>query len=499
MSYAVAVLDIGKTNKKLLVYDERLTVVHATSTRIETVTVEGLDVEDIDAIESWALDQLTIAARSWPIRAISVSGHGATVVCVGADGRPSVPPVAYTNEVDEAFHDAFAAEIGAPDDLQVPTATAEVRPLINVAKLLYFEKRRWPDAFARTRHILLYPQYFAWRLSGAAAAEATYLGSHTYLLDPRTLDWSPVVDRLGIRAMLPERVGRPTDVIGTITADVAQRTGLNRDTKVLAGIHDSNASILPYLITRDDEFVLNSTGTWCVAMHPAREVAFAADEIGRMVFYNVSYVGQPIKTSILMGGLEYDTYRSLIASRHPEWTPAPFDATRYLRIAREMSLFVLPSVVVGAGQFPGSHARIIEDGTRYPLPAIQDGTSVPAVFATPDDAIAAVNLSIAIQSAVALRRTGLATGTPIYVEGGFRNNDAYLAILAALLPDNPISLTTLEEATSTGAALTAIAAAEGVSVDTLGERVTIHEEPVSPPVLPGVETYAARLLELVAE
>ncbi len=497
MDYAVAVLDIGKTNKKLLVFDPQLSVVHQSSRRIDTRTHEGLDLEDIAAIDAWMLEELRDAAGKFPIRAITVATHGATVVCTDSEGSLAVPCLAYTNEVDEDFHQRFANTIGEPARLHTQTATAEVRPLINLAKLLFFQKERWPQGFARTTHIHPFPQYFTWRLSGVASAESTYLGSHTYLLDPYQGGWSPVVDALGIRSKLPERIGRPTDVLGTVTPEIADKTGLDPATVVLSGIHDSNASILPHLISRDGDFVLNSTGTWCVAMHPSERVHFQLEEIGRMVFFNMSYAGQPIKTSILLGGLEYDTYRLMLEERNPGWAAPGFSVESYGRILSERRVFVLPSVVRGAGQFPDSTARIVEGSDTFGLDQIQIGGPVPAILDQPDDAIAAVNISVAIQTSVALKRTGLKPGTPIYVEGGFRRNEGYLAVLSACLPDNPLSLTTLDEATSAGAALTAIAAVESVPVEDLARRVHISEEALSPASLPDVRAYADAFLAML--
>ena len=43
----------------------------------------------------------------------------------------------------------------------------------------------WPEAVARARHFLGGPQYWAWRFSGAAATELTYLGAQSHLWDVR--------------------------------------------------------------------------------------------------------------------------------------------------------------------------------------------------------------------------------------------------------------------------------------------------------------------------
>ena len=99
------------------------------------------------------------------------------------------------------------------------------------------------------------------------------------------------------------------------------------------------------------------------------------------------------------------------------------------------------------------------------------------------------NLSLAIQTRIALQRVDLEPGTPIFIEGGFRQNENYTRLLGALLPDNPIFLTALEEATSFGAALIAKAMMDRVSVDSLKNFVVLDKQAVPPASLEGLENY----------
>jgi L-fuculokinase len=497
---AIVVLDIGKTNKKVAVFDRNLKMIESRRRRIDAVERDGIRVEDVEQIEEWFLEQLTDLARLYSVRALTIATHGAAAVCVGEDGTPAVPPVDYTQPVEDSLHDRFFNEMGPAGELQVTTATTEVRPLINVGKSLFFLKERYPDRFRRIKHVLLFPQYFAYRLSGIATADITYAGCHSYLWDFVRGDWSRVADRLGIRGALPDKPVLPTETIGTITPEIAGRTGLSTDVIVTAGIHDSNASLLPYLITRTSDFVLNSSGTWCVMMHPTDGVAFAPDEVGKMVFYNLSYRGGPVKTSILMGGLEYDTYHQLLQNHHGRKDEPEPDLNIPLlkEIITAADTFVLPSVVKGSGQFPDSAARVVEpDREPIPLAAIQAGTALPEAFGDYERALALVNLSVAVQSVVALRRVGTEDGAEIFIEGGFRNNTAYLAILSALLPNNPIALTSVEEATSFGAALCGSAALEGRPVAELAPAVRMDIQRLDPVSLPGIDRYFRRFIELI--
>ena len=249
MIYAIAVLDIGKTNKKVAVYDDEMKPLAVRKRKIGTIRLDDLDVEDIETVESWFLKQLKELGSEYPIRVLSVTTHGSTLVCVGPDDKPSVPPIAYTNEVPDGVHERFWAAVGDPKETQKVTATAEIKPLINSAKLLWYQKERWPEDFQKTEHILFYPQYFGYRLTGVPSADITYTGCHSFLWDYAAEDWSSVADVLGIRHMLPKKPGASESELGVITPEVAAATGLPGDTRVTLGIHDSNSSLVPYLIT----------------------------------------------------------------------------------------------------------------------------------------------------------------------------------------------------------------------------------------------------------
>jgi sugar (pentulose or hexulose) kinase len=149
-----------------------------------------------------------------------------------------------------------------------------VGSLINVGKKLFFAKKHFPQGFARIDSILNYPQYFGYLFTGKKGAEPTYVGCHTYLFDFDKKEYSSVARKLGIVEKLPPVIARSWEVLGTVTPRVAAETGLPPDCVVTMGIHDSNSSLLPYLVKGHGNFVLNSTGTWCVAMHPAAEVPF---------------------------------------------------------------------------------------------------------------------------------------------------------------------------------------------------------------------------------
>ena len=112
-------------------------------------------------------------------------------------------------------------------------------------------RRAFPRHSRGVSDILLLPQYWAWRLSGVKATEVTSLGAHTPSLAARARD--------GCRTWCIGAGGsggsRPCAAPGRRWV----RSGPSwrrlpvcpPDCRVLAGIHDSNASYLPHLVARD--------------------------------------------------------------------------------------------------------------------------------------------------------------------------------------------------------------------------------------------------------
>ena len=497
MKEVIAVLDIGKTNKKIAVYDRQLTLLELRSATFPAVDYEDVRVEQVENIEAWFLSAMKELSKGYRIAAVSISAHGAAAVCVGRDGLPAVPVLDYTTEIPEKVHKDFFDVAGPTDVLQRETCTAEIRPLINVAKLLFFTRRRFPEEFKRVESILLYPQYFAFRLTGIKCADYTYVGCHTYLWDFTAGGWSDVARRLEMVSYLPERVDSPTGIAGHVTEEVSRRTGLSPQTPVLIGVHDSNSSLLPYLYMGQDDFILNSTGTWCVAMHPKEEAVLRESDIGKTVFFNLSVNNVLVKTAIFMGGLEFERWFGLLQKIHKRSDYPQLSEKKLRAVVEAADDFILPGVVQGAGQYPHSLARVVSRGREYRLSSIEAGEAVPDLFGDYEKAFMVLLLSLTLHTRVAFERTGLRPGIPIYTEGGFRQNWGYNAILAALLPDNPVYTTEIEEAASYGAAWLGWAAIEYRDLSNLSEYTDFKKKLVTPMRIVGIESYAQRFFSLL--
>ena len=177
MNYAVAVIDIGMTNKKVAVYDENLHQLDAVYKTFEPLKVRepdtGTQVEahDLAGMEDWFFEQLRTFAQKYPIKALSVTTHGATFVCIDKDGKVCVPSILYTHEPGEQFQNEFYKKCGSKADLQRSTYTPPFGSLINPAKGIMYLQKHFAAEFAKTRTILNFPQYWGYVFTGIAGTE----------------------------------------------------------------------------------------------------------------------------------------------------------------------------------------------------------------------------------------------------------------------------------------------------------------------------------------
>jgi L-fuculokinase len=494
---AIAVLDIGKTNKKIVLFDLDLNVLEIRKQAFPAGVQGGLLVDQPDKVLKWFLITLSQLTSQYHIRAISVTTHGAQVVFLKADGSFSAPPLCYTNTADKAFADEFYVKFGSREALHVQTLTPEIGHMVNLAKLIFFTQKKFPESITATRHILPFPQYFVYKLTGRACIEPTMLGCHSYLLDARTRGYSHLVDALNIKHLLPQTISNSWDSAGRVSRGICRKYSLPEDCIVTTGIHDSNSSLLPYLVTEEEDFVLNSTGTWCVAMRPSGSTRLDQNQIGKTVFYNFDVFKKPVKTCIFPGGMEFEKYYEILRKIHGTARQPEINEVLYAAILKQADTFILPSIMEGTGIFPDQIARAIEKGETFLYHDIEENKHVPEFFKYMQLADAVLNISLAIQSAIAIEHTGYICGNRVFIEGGFTGNIPYLSLLASLLPGSDVYTSTMPEATATGAAILALAALAGRSPNKLALRLHIETAEYIPNLRLDCSEYKERYLQLL--
>jgi len=137
MTDAIAVLDIGMTNKKVVLYSTELSMIAEKKRVFPPLMRDGLETHNLAAMEEWFLQVLQEYSREFAIKAIAVTTHGATFVCTDEKGNPVAPCIYYTHEPSREFHDRFFSLAGERKALQAMTGTPDFSALINAAKGIF--------------------------------------------------------------------------------------------------------------------------------------------------------------------------------------------------------------------------------------------------------------------------------------------------------------------------------------------------------------------------
>lgn len=438
----IAVIDIGKTNAKLLSIDLATGAETTIARAPNAVRRDGpFPHHDADALWYFLRGALADLGKAHPVDAVSVTTHGAAAALVDAQGRLTLPILDYEHDGPDSLPDYDGlrppfAETGSP---RLPVG-------LNLGAQIYWQATAFPEAFARTRHILTLPQYWSFRLTGIAASEATSLGCHTDLWNPHGATFSTLVDRMGWRDRFPP-VRKAGDILGPLLPAIAAETGLPADTPVLCGIHDSNASLVPWLADPGPRAIL-STGTWMITMALGGK-AVTLDP-ARDTLVNVNALGAPVPTARFMAGREFEE----IAGQ----TPAPATEADEATVLQN-SIMALPSLHPTTGPFPGQSFA----WTTEPQGA---------------ERTAAASFYVALMGAACLSLVG-AEGETV-IEGPLARNHAFARMLAAATA-RPVTLAGQGAGTGLGAALLA-----GPLGTTPAGRQTVQ-----PPQDPRYAAYAA--------
>ncbi len=416
----IVVIDIGKSNAKLVLVDPATHSVIAVRTVANTVRTDGPYPHfDADALWQWILDGLAAFASTHDVATISVTTHGACFALIAGETL-ALPILDYEHDGPEELRAAYTEARGAFSE----TLSPDLPDGLNAGRQLFWLSRRFPSEFARTDAILPYPQYWVWRLTGNKAAEVTSLGCHTDLWAPGAGTYSRFAVKEGWDRLFPP-LAKAWDTVGTIAPEIATRTGIAATARVVAGIHDSNASLLPHVLARPAPFAVLSTGTWAIALAPGGSI----DRLdpARDSLANVDAFGRPVPSARFMAGREFALIAGDTAAE-----PGEADLSRVLA----EKIMTLPTFAPGTGPFGTGEGRWTVD---------------PAGL-TPGARVAVASLYAALVTEACLSLAG-ADG-PVIVEGPFARNRLFLAALAQRVP-RPVLAEPDATGTVDGAALLA--------------------------------------------
>jgi L-fuculokinase len=424
---AIAVFDVGKTNKKLFLFDEQYRIVSELSESPPSAMDEDGDAcEDLSRLTAWVKESLA-RVKTWRdihVRAVNFSAYGASFVHLGADGQPVAPLYNYLKPYPAALKRKLYDTYGGEVTLSMLTASPVLGSL-NSGMQLYRIRQERPKLFARIKYSLHLPQYLSYLFTGNAVSDITSIGCHTNLWNFSQQHYHEWVYREGlIEKLAPIMPSNSVIPAGELLVGV--------------GLHDSSAAIIPYLESFREPFVLISTGTWCITMNPFNDSPLTVAELQQDCLCYMSYLGRPVKASRLFAGFDHDQQVQRLA-QHFQRLPASVAAVRFD-----------PACVASLRDRLEPRVR----SAAAPVTASVFGRRDLAAFESFEQAYHCLMMDIMDQqvrsTSLVLHDTGVRR---IFVDGGFGKNEVYMYLLAEAFPDIEVFAASIPQATAMGAAL----------------------------------------------
>jgi sugar (pentulose or hexulose) kinase len=426
-----AIFDIGKTNKKLLLFNSDLKVVSETEQRFaEIKDDDGFECDDIDQIEAWIKDTVVKLMNSdkYDLKAVNFTTYGATIVYLDAEGRRLTPVYNYLKPMEERISENLYKKYGGRDEFCRRTASPALGMLNSGLQPLWLKTEK-PEIYSRIRYILHFPQYLSYTLTGKIYSEHTSIGCHTGMWDFDNMSYHPWIEAYGLE--LPEPVP-----VETVTE--AEING--KKIMVGIGIHDSSASLAPYFSGGKGKFLLLSTGTWCINMNPFNTERLTSEQLDRDCLCYLSITRQPVKSSRFWLGHLHETAASKIALHFGK----PEDYFKKVRLDKQLLSAMKRKYGENKIFFrPSSYLRDLNDSIDMYEFASYEEAYHQLMIELCCFTVESINLILPENDDT----------SNIYITGGFSGNKLFVEMIRDSFPSKKVWTSEIGNASALGAAL----------------------------------------------
>ncbi len=269
-------VDIGTQGSKGVLINEDLKIVADCYLEHEpSVPNPGWAEQDADSV--WWSDFLEIVRRLIretsvapdDISCVGCSGVSPCVLPVDSDGKPLRPAILYSDtRVSEGLQQEVMNILAANPQITMrnPLSSQSVAP--KVLWLRHNEPRTWHNMYK----LFTTTNYIIYKLTGNFVLDYSQAALYEPLYNYDKMDWSEqVCQAFGMtRKQLP-KLGKPTEIAGTVIKRAAEQSGLAAGTPVIISTSDGLSEMISVGGYQDDRLALiyGSTGAMGATFHKA--------------------------------------------------------------------------------------------------------------------------------------------------------------------------------------------------------------------------------------
>ncbi len=433
MKKVIAIFDIGKTNKKLLLFDEHFQVVFQQEQKFPVTTDDdGFECDDIDLITSWIKDKLKTLAQSneFELTAVNFSTYGASLMFLDENGNRLTPVYNYLKEAPSSISEMLFEKYGGKDEFCRKTASPALGLLLNSGIQIAWLKQKKPEIYAKVTSILHFPQYLSYALTGKVTSEPTSIGCHTFMWDFDQMTYHQWLADYGIQ--LPDAT--TNDLVSTIEIE-------GKKVHVGTGIHDSSSSLAPYLKGTSEQFILVSTGTWCINMNAFNSEPLTAEQLEQDCLCFLSPDKQQVKSSRLFMGHFHEVWAENLAKHFG----VEVDRFRHVKYDNNLIEKIQDKFEKDSIFFPNGKESFEEALETVDLSQFSDYNEAYSKLTIDLTSLCIESIQLIIPQA---DKT-----TILYISGGFARNDIFINLLSDRFANKKVITSEIDNASALGAAL----------------------------------------------
>lgn len=295
-------LDIGTASTKAILFDlsgaELLTVEQGYRLHSPQPNWAEQDPEEVwQALVTVLRTVVERAGADCRILALTLAAQGGSVIPAKADGRPIYPMITWMDGRTEALVKQWQAE-GREERVRRISGWL-LHPGLPLPVIAWLRRFR-PEVFAGADRYLGINDFLTYRLTGRFCTNLSS-GTEMQLVEVSTGRWSQeLCDLAGIRPEQLSELAQAGTVIGPISPEASQLTGLSETTLVVNGGHDQCCAALAMGMTAPGKLMLACGTAWVitgVVQTPQVEVVPAGMDL------NFHVIPERWTISQLLGGL----------------------------------------------------------------------------------------------------------------------------------------------------------------------------------------------------
>jgi sugar (pentulose or hexulose) kinase len=425
MNPVYLIYDIGKTNKKVLVFSVDGQVLDEYAEQFpESIDEDGFPCDDIDKLTDWVLGQYEQLSGNpnYQILGINFATYGASFVHIDAQGKLLTPLYNYLKPVPASMQETFLQQYfgGNADEFALNTASP-MMGMLNSGLQLYWLKQAHAQTWKNIQYSLHLPQYLSWLFTRKALSDYTSIGCHTGLWNVNNKLYHPWVFAEGVEQKLAP------------TTDSAI-AGYKDSIVIGVGLHDSSSALIPYLQQYQEPFLLISTGTWCINLNPFNEDPLTPEELKKDCLCYLKADGKPVKASRIFLGKEHEFQVDRIAWHFG--VAADFYKQIHEPVYTSVHAFI-PACMEGSGPMPQKQTMLWD---------LQPYKSAAAAYT-------ALMQGLTDLLVLSIDLVNMPTIKYFFIDGGFAANALFKHCLQQHYPNQQIATVGFSQATALGAFL----------------------------------------------